>query len=360
MTYREDIVSLARELERLKGSSVDVVAATKDIEAVVPLASEQKIVLNEQPSMPRQLPNQVHLQIKNYGSYPLTHHGSLQLADKCGIPRKYYEAMIEAGMANLTAENVNAWLSKQSDRRLVRIADGRIRALLSDRYRALDNYDLAMLTMERAKGHNATVQRCDLTETRMYLKFVVPHYREEIKAGDPVVPGLVVSNSDVGDGAFRVEPFVFRLVCSNGLIGETSLYKVHLGQRMEIGNLIYRDDTRKAVDEALWKQCRDVIDSTFNREVLRAFIQKLRKAQELPIENPVEVVDVTATELTLSEEKKTDLLRYFSKEGDTVFGLVQGITQLAQNFEGYEDQVRLERYAGEVLEQKVPHFESSK
>jgi hypothetical protein len=188
----------------------------------------------------------------------------------------------------------------------------------------------------------------------MYLKFVVPHYREEIKAGDPVVPGLVVSNSDVGDGAFRVEPFVFRLVCSNGLIGETSLYKVHLGQRMEIGNLIYRDDTRKAVDEALWKQCRDVIDSTFNREVLRAFIQKLRKTQELPIENPVEVVDVTATELTLSDEKKTDLLRYFSKEGDTVFGLVQGITQLAQDFEAYEDQVRLERYAGEVLEQKVP------
>jgi hypothetical protein len=68
----------------------------------------------------------------------------------------------------------------------------------------------------------------------------------------------------------------------------------------------------------------------------------------------VEVVDVTATELTLSDEKKTDLLRYFSKEGDTVFGLVQGITQLAQDFEAYEDQVRLERYAGEVLEQKVP------
>lgn len=360
-TYRDDIVGLAKELDRMKANSTDIVASAKDIHAV------------EFPEPTDVNRNRLELAVEDYDHYPLSHWGSLQLADKCGIPRKYYEAMLAAGMVELTAENVNAWLSKQGDRRLVRIADGRIRAVLSDRYRVLDNYDLAFLTMERAKQHNAQVQRCDLTETRMYVKLVVPGYAEYLneqgkaqpQSGhvklsdlnldkDPHVPGLIISNSEVGDGAFRVEPFVFRLVCSNGLIGESSLYKVHLGQRMEIGELVFRDDTRKALDEALWKQVRDIIDGTFNGEILHQFMNKLRTANTIEIRKPQEVIDATAKNLGLSEERKLDLLRYFAKEGDTVFGLINGITRLAQDVEDYDEQIRMERYAGEVLELKVP------
>jgi hypothetical protein len=257
--------------------------------------------------------------------------------------------MLAEGLIDLTADNVNAWLVRNADKRLVRVADGRIRALLSDRYRPMDNYDLAIATMERAKEHEATVQECSLTETRMYVKLVVPHYQEEVKAGDPVVPGLIVSNSEVGDGAFRVEPFVFRLVCRNGAIGMSSLYKVHLGQRLEIGELIYKDDTRKAADDLLWREVRDIIDSTFNREVLKALVAKMRDSQAIPIEKPQEAIEVNAKLLGISDKQKIDLLRYFAKEGDTLFGLVNGITRLAQDFENYDDKIRLERHAGELL-----------
>lgn len=356
-TYRDDIVGLAKELDRMKATSTDIVASTKDIHA------------DEFPEPTEGSRKRLELTVKDFGHYSLSHWGSLQLADKCGIPRKYYEAMLAAGMVDLTAENVNAWLIKQGDRRLVRVADGQIRAILSDRYRVLDNYDLAFLTMERAKEHDAKVQRCDLTETRMYVKLVVPGYAEYLReqgkvdsrhlsdldlTKDPHVPGLIVSNSEVGDGAFRVEPFVFRLVCSNGLIGETSLYKVHLGQRMEIGELAFKDDTRKALDDALWKQVRDIIDGTFNGEILHQYMNKLRTANIIEIPKPQEAIDATAKNLDLSEERKLDLLRYFAKEGDTVFGLINGITRLAQDVENYDEQIRMERYAGEVLELKVP------
>ncbi len=326
-----DIVSLAKELERLKQTSVDIVAASKNIHAKA--ADELK------------------LGIDGYGVYPLSKLGSLQLADKTGIPRKYYEAMLAEGLIDLTAQNVNAWLEKSGDRRLVRIADGHIRALLSDRYRVLDNYDLAMLTMDRARDHGATVQECQLTESRMYVKLVVPNYKEEIAKGDDVVPGLVVSNSEVGEGAFRVEPFLFRLVCSNGLIGADSLYKVHIsGHRLELGQLdIFKDDTKRAMDQALWEQVRDIIDATFNRDILRILVAQLKASKEVPIEKPQERIDVTARDLSLSDKAKLDLLRYFAKEGDTLFGLVNGITRLARDFKDYDEQVRVERYAGEVL-----------
>ena len=41
------------------------------------------------------------------------------------------------------ATNVNEWFHNKPERRMIRTLDGQARAFLSDRYRRLDNYDLA-------------------------------------------------------------------------------------------------------------------------------------------------------------------------------------------------------------------------
>lgn len=345
-----DIVSLANELERLKSTSVDVVVSTKDLKAV----PEQGILTVE---------------VSDLGKLPMTRWGHEQLAEKTGIPFRYYNQMTDAGLVDLAAANVNAWLQRRyddgKDKLLVRTADSKVRAILSNRYRVLDNYDLAILTMERAKEHEAVIQRCDLTDQRMYLKLVVPKYKEYLEftpeekaahtfhaAGeDEIIPGLVVSNSEVGSGAFRVEPFLFRTACSNGLISEASLYKVHLGRELDIGRLIYTDETRRLEDQYIWSRVKDVIDATFNPEVLKALVDKLRQARglEIPEDQVPEVVDVVVKNVQLSKEHRDALLGYFAKEGNSVFGLVNGITRLAQDFEDADQQVELERYAGKVL-----------
>jgi hypothetical protein len=343
--YGDDIVAMAQELQRLRDGSFDVVAPTASLKAIV--------TENWLPSQIRA--TEVELEVPEHGAYPLTRHGHTQLAEKTGIPYRYYEAMRVTGMQDLLAANVNAWLAREkgNDRRLIRVADGHVRAVLGAMYRVLDNFDLAMLTMDRAKEHGAVVQQCDLTETRMYVKLTVPDFREAIKRGDDVVGGLVVSNSEVGDGMFRVEPFLYRLVCSNGLIGTDALYKVHVGQRLEMGRLIYRDDTRRLADAALWSQVKDIIDATFDQTVLRELVLQLRGTTAIEVEKPSEVTDAVVKDLSLSEKQRDALIRYFAKEGDTVYGLVNGITRLAQDFELAEDQVRLERYAGQIVAGKV-------
>src|SRR5439155_22108046 len=85
----------------------------------------------------------------------------------------------------------------------------------------------------------------------------------------------------------------------------------------------------------------------------RKLVEQLRGAAKITIQDPREVVDATAKDLDLSEEKKLDLLRYFAKEGDTVFGLVNGITRLAQDESDFDRRVDLERYAGQRLEKLV-------
>jgi hypothetical protein len=351
----KSLVQIAQELERQRTTSLDFVHATRNIKAF----THEPTGIGSAEEFPPKPELRLDFDLGaggKFGRYPLTRHGHNQLALKCGIPIRYYWAMIQEGMTDLTAENVNAWLEKQADQRLIRILDGRVRAILSDRYRPLDNYDLAFQVMERAKEHEAEIIDASLTPTKLYIKVTVPQYREEVKAGDPYVPGLVVSNSEVGDGAFTVEPFMWRLVCKNGLIGPMRLYKIHLGGRLQLGELIFKDETKQKMDEALWAQVRDTIDATFSPKIFKAFMDQIRDAEQIPLDKveAKEILDSTVKDLFLSDQKRLDLIKYWGKEGDTVCGFVNGVTRLAQDFEGYDHQVRAERYAGKLLEARVP------
>ena len=101
--------------------------------------------------------------------YGTTELARRQLADKLGIPYAYFERMREK-QPDLLDRNVNTWLHSEDDRRLVRTLDGNVRAVLSDRYRRLDNYDLAehvLPILQRLPGGRP--ESVELTDTRMYL-----------------------------------------------------------------------------------------------------------------------------------------------------------------------------------------------
>ena len=76
------------------------------------------------------------------GEYGVTGLARRQLADKLKIPFAYFERM-RTEQPQLLDRNVNTWLQSDGDRRMIRTLDGQVRAVLSDRYRRLDNFDLA-------------------------------------------------------------------------------------------------------------------------------------------------------------------------------------------------------------------------
>ena len=69
-----------------------------------------------------------------------------QVASALNIPARYYDLM-QREKPNLLAENVNSWFSTKDASYMVRSMDygyGRVaRALLSDRYRRIDNLEIA-------------------------------------------------------------------------------------------------------------------------------------------------------------------------------------------------------------------------
>ena len=106
-----------------------------------------------------------------YGVTPLARR---QLADKLKIPYAYFERM-RSEQPVLLDRNVNTWLQSDDDRRMIRTLDGNVRAVLSERYRRLDNFDLAESVLPILQQlPEVRFESVELTETRMYLKCVTP------------------------------------------------------------------------------------------------------------------------------------------------------------------------------------------
>lgn len=71
--------------------------------------------------------------------------------------------------------------------------------MLSDRYRRLDNFDLAESVLPILQQlPEVRFESVELTETRMYLKCITSRLTYEMAPGDVVQAGVVISNLEVG------------------------------------------------------------------------------------------------------------------------------------------------------------------
>jgi len=350
-TKYKDIVELAKELKRQEQTRVDVVVPTEQLKMETTLADADVMM-----SVPVQQEDET-FEDRLFGITEFAHG---QIADKTGIPRKYYEKLRESEKNKLLAENVNSWLPEK-DKRLVRILDGNVRALLSDRYRVIDNYDIQTLAIEeflkiRNSGMNLDIQRLDLTETHMYIKALSKDLVDEIidkpkNRTDPVGGGIIIRNSEVGAGAFRVEPFMLVYRCTNGLIGEDRFVKVHLGRERGIGIIDWSDDTLRLEDEALWSKITDMIHATFDPKIFHAWVDKLNGVAQVEIEKPKIAVDNIVKRYRFSKQQHEDLLNQFMKESPTQYGMSMAVTRLAQleGKEDYDAQIKMEEIGNDII-----------
>ena len=91
-----------------------------------------------------------------------------QLGAHLNIPWKYYERMLQEE-PGLLADNVNRWLHKgEPTQRLLRTIDGRARAFLSNRYRCIDNFEIAQAVLPIIMGMpGARFESTQITENYM-------------------------------------------------------------------------------------------------------------------------------------------------------------------------------------------------
>lgn len=288
-------------------------------------------------------------------SFYLNELAQQQIAARLQIPYRYYQRMRSEQPA-LLDENVNTWLRHAPERRMLRVLDGHVRAFLSDRYRRLDHLELCnaiLPILQEMKG--ASIVSCDVTDTMLYLKVVNKKLQAEIDVGDVVQAGMVISNSEVGLGALKVEPLVYRLVCKNGLVVKDMAQKrYHVGRQVESEDAayeIYSDETLAADDTAFFMKVQDTVRCAVDEAKFMLTVDKLKSAKEEQLgPDPVKTVEVLADRYLLNQSERGSVLRHFLMAGDNSrYGLLNAVTRASQDVTDYQRATELERLGGEIL-----------
>lgn len=349
MKQGRTIQQLAEEIARQRAAARDFIADTR----VLTFKDTSDIDrLLDKPARGLTLGFRTNGHEEQFGISDLAHD---QIAARLGIPAKYYDKMREEFSA-LLAQNVNGWFGRDPEKRMVRTMDGRVRAFLSDRYRPLDNADLAEAVLPLLGDKGLNVESCEVTAKHLYIKAVNPNAKAEIKPGDEVWGGVCVRNSEVGCGALAVEPLVYRLICLNGLMGFKAFRKYHIGKNQSGDSSdsweLFKDETRQQSDKALWMQVQDVTESALSGDLFQQYTEKLRNAgQDRLTGDPVKAVEAVQKTLTLNDSQKGGVLRHLIEGGDlSRYGMVNAITRTSQDQEDYETATDMERMGGVVLE----------
>lgn len=324
--------SLAEELARQRQCKRDFIVTTDAMEL------EESAELF---SLRRPLPSGMR-EVTPYSMTDLFHR---QLGAALGIPAKYYDKMREEYPA-LLVQNVNGWFGHTQSKHTVRTMDGTARAFLSDRYRRIDNFEVASATLPViSKMPDARVESCEITESRMYIKIVNPRLEAEVQPGDIVQAGIVISNSEVGLGSVRVMPLAYRLVCLNGMIvNDLGQRKYHIGREIEEAWELYSDETLYAEDTAFLLKLADIVRTAVDEARFGTVVDRLREAAQVRMTAPVpQVVELTARQFGFTKTEESGILQHLIEGGDlTKYGLSNAVTRASQDAESYDRATAME------------------
>ena len=287
-----------------------------------------------------------------------------QIAERIGIPYKYYDRMRKT-YPELLAENVNGWFKKEPEDRMLRTMNGTARAFLSNKYRRIDNLELMSAIypiIQQMDG--VSVHSCEVTESHLYLQLVTDKVSFEIAKGDIVQAGFIISNSEIGLGAVSVQPLVYRLVCTNGMIApEDGHRRFHTGKRVtsEENYELFTDQTKMLDDMAYFAKVQDIVRAAVNETRFNQHVMAMQKAigVEIPAMAITPVVEELGKTYLLTKPEQEAIVQNFLV-GDTgmdgshiahfnQFGVSNAVTKLANSAPDYERAVELEKIGGNIL-----------
>jgi hypothetical protein len=241
---------------------------------------------------------------------------------------------------------------------------------LSDAYRIVDNLDVLLAALDgiRQAGAPVTIEGCDLTERRMYVRVVsdsvralapslLAGYRSPFTgasgADNPVVfGGFVLSNSETGCGAFTLTPRLVVEVCRNGTtITKDALRAVHLGGRMDEGVIRWSHDTQQRNLALVTAQARDAVSTFLDISYVQAKIAEMSGAAGRPVEDPEKAIEIVSQRLRFTDDQQHAILNHFIRGADiSAGGVMHAVTSVAQTLDDADTAHDMEAQAVRAME----------
>ena len=274
-----------------------------------------------------------------YRSINLNKYALGQLCNKLGISSKYINKCIEKNKLSLFRSNMNTWLKDcENEKMVVREFEGSARGIVSTRFSKCDTPHVLKSIGDIIDFDEYKIKGAILNEERFHLRMIKNEPLKVKGQEDDLFAGLSINSSDVGRSILKCEFFIYKQICTNGLVvskGKGTLYKQrHIG--------IDIDEFKKEMRSSLENYNRLVIKSTDGiKELINRNVLLLEKS---------DILSELKKELKLSEkaqEKIKSLMAF--KYGESKWGLINAITEVAQDYE-IERRIELENYAGRFLD----------
>jgi len=252
------------------------------------------------------------------------------LANRLRVPCSY----LNRCPANLQSENLNYWLQREAKKRdtfFCRFNGGKVRAVFTSRYTAIDNMEILSRMLESGFSPNTEVHYA-IDDELLIMK--VPDYSRsfEVGADDRIVPGISIGNSEVGILAFTIEAYFYRLVCSNGLISMTSVQSK------------FKHVSRKALTQFPSLLAEIVKESEAAQE-------KFGVSIESRVEDPISTIRSFAKQFHINKkELETVEQAWEIEQGTTMWHVVNAFTSAAREPSLTAEQAyKLEKVGGQIL-----------
>jgi hypothetical protein len=278
-----------------------------------------------------------------------------QIGTHLKIPAAYYDRMLD-GHPELLTQNVNAWFKREPEQRMLRTLDGSARAFLSNTYRMIDNYEILQAALPIiGEIEDARFESCQITESRMYIKVVNPRLEGEVSVGDVVQAGIMITNSEVGQGSLTVQPLVLRLICMNGMVvNNAKTRRIHRGSANapDENYLIYSDMTLAAEDRAFMLRVQDTVRAAVDETRFHQVLGLMKEAAGARItSNDIPaVVKLAGKNYGLTDSEGDGILNHLIQDYDyTLYGLSNAVTRYSQDVDSYDRATELESIGYDML-----------
>lgn len=270
-----------------------------------------------------------------------------QLCSKVGVPVIYVYKCLdthEDWAISLITNNINEWLERNtSENLLIRKYKNTVRGILTEKYTTFDSPDIIKglkLGLSRV-SEDFRVTDYLVSPERLHIRLI---RKTPIKSLDEdLYTGLIINSSDVGRSSISFEYFVYKQVCTNGLIAKVRVgqgfRKVHLGSIEEIADGF--SDAVSYIDEY-----EEVMAKLISNAKTKDYSETLRNPESEAYEK---LTNMIKTQTGLSSNAVMDVLAVMTtKYGTDNWALVNAITEEAQKYT-LDRRVLLEKAAGHIL-----------
>jgi hypothetical protein len=231
-------------------------------------------------------------------------------ANRLRVPYSY----LSRCPVQLQRDNLNYWLEQERSQRetfFCRFDANQLRAVFTDRYRPLDNMEILSQMIENGFDPSTEVQY-SIDDTMFLVK--IPEYSRAFRVStgyegkDEIVPGISFANSEVGILSFSIEAFFYRIICTNGLISQTSSTSrfKHISYR---GLENFSDTLAHVIQNSIHNQ------------------NQFQISQNTHVNNPIASIEKFSQQFGLSQAE-TEVVRqsFYKEEGATMFHIINAFT----------------------------------